>query len=322
MRRCCARLAMACCSPKPGDPRLGSIIRPNSLEGDVVLLGYPLDEGTLRNGGRPGAKEGPAAFRRFLSGMGTVHNPEFNLSVSSLRIGDGGDAVGATLEEAHGDLQRKVESVLCAGGVPFVVGGSNDQSLASGKALLSFAKSRQRVPAIVNIDAHLDVRPNLEEFDPPRVHSGSPFRNLLQHHDFSGRNFVEFACQGSQCSSEHANFVRERGGQLMWLSKLQPSALGAFEGMLNQQKGAMMFVSFDVDAISGSDCPGVSCPSAVGLTAADALQIAQAAGRAPNVALFDLSEMNPLVESYRTPRLCVYIFYHFLLGMCQRMQRV
>ena len=34
---------------------------------------------------------------------------------------------------------------------------------------------------------------------------------------------------------------------------------------INQQKGAMMFVSFDVDAISGSDCPGISCPSAVGL---------------------------------------------------------
>jgi len=33
-------------------------------EGDVVIVGFPFDEGVRRNGGRLGAKGAPAAVRR------------------------------------------------------------------------------------------------------------------------------------------------------------------------------------------------------------------------------------------------------------------
>ncbi len=33
--------------------------------------------------------------------------------------------------------------------------------------------------------------------------------------------FTEFACQGEACSSEHVSFVKERGGDLVWLGKVK-----------------------------------------------------------------------------------------------------
>ncbi len=48
----------------PDDPRTGDIIS-NGEAGDVVLLGFPYDEGVRRNGGRIGAAGGPESLRKY-----------------------------------------------------------------------------------------------------------------------------------------------------------------------------------------------------------------------------------------------------------------
>ena len=50
---------------------------------------------------------------------------------------------------------------------------------------------------VINLDAHLDVRPYLEG---GLHHSGSPFFALLEDSRFQGK-LVEFAAQGAQCSA-------------------------------------------------------------------------------------------------------------------------
>ena len=47
--------------------------------------------------------------------------------------------------------------------------------------------------------------------------------------------------------------------------------------------------------------------------------MARAAGRAPQVRLMDVSELNPVVEDYRSPRLAVMMFYYFLMGISERL---
>ena len=221
---------------KPGDPRLGTLIHAGIRDtDDIVLVGFPHDEGCIRNGGRPGSKGGPAAFRQFVGKMGCVVNREYRVDLSSIRIGDAGDIApdAATLEEAHAELRRVVRGILARGAIPFVVGGSNDQSSSLGKALLD---------VIV----------------------------------------------GSEDEAAASRAV---------------------------------FVSFDIDAISGADCPGVSCPATIGLTAQDAFDICVEAGACARTRLVDLSEMNPAVEGYRTPRLAVNMFYAFLIGFARRRQQ-
>lgn len=342
---------------KSGDPRLASLISPGN-DGEIVIIGFPHHEGTVRNGGRAGSTAGPKAFRNFVAKMGSVINAEYNIDLSDIKITDAGDAgvSAATLEDAHDELQKMVFDVLEKGGIPFVVGGSNDQSSSNGKALLDHLDqlkkeatqqqddhhiddeiSTTKYPSsmfVVNIDAHLDVRPRVGE-NKDQIHSGCPFRDLLDDPRFGDvsrkdkASFFEFAAQGAQCGAEHASYVTHNGGHILWLSNIRSAfeqdgipAHVMFRDMLhknavvNHKKA--VFVSFDIDSISGADCPGVSCPATIGLTADEAVHISMEAGKCPNVKLFDLSEMNPAIEDYRTPRLAVNMFYFFLLGYKMR----
>ncbi|CCQ90821.1 putative Arginase [Nitrospina gracilis 3/211] len=298
------------------DPRLADIIYPGT-DGNVVLLGFPYDEGVARNGGRTGARSGPEKMRAWLRRFGTVFNPELGIDLSPLRITDAGDIdPGLPLEQAHAALTAKVKGILQAGGTPFVAGGGNDQSWPNAQALLDTHESC-RVGAI-NVDAHLDVRPLIEG----KAHSGSPFRLLLEDARFSGELFVEFATQGSQAAKEHVEYVRHRDGHIHWLSEIymNEDALGWFSSALGRVAWDCdaVFVSFDLDSVRMADAPGVSAPSVMGLRGSEALEIARIAGQNPKVQLFDLSEYNPEIEEERTGRLAASMFYYFCLGVASR----
>ena len=276
-----------------------------------------------RNGGRPGAAHGPRVLWKLLQRTGTLVNAELGIDLSELSVAAVGSpepVVAHSLEEEHELLRARVAGVLAAGAVPFVVGGGNDQSYPNARAALD----RGLKLSCINVDAHLDVRPLKEG----RAHSGSPFRQLLEDPRFAGHNFVEFAAQGAQCSAQHAAFVAERGGHIVWLSAVRERGLAASLelALARLDPDSSVFLSFDLDAVAGEHAPGVSAPGVVGLSAAEALQLCFAAGAHPRVALFDLSEFNPLAETgmdadnpgYRTGKLVAAMFYHFLLGFRTR----
>src|SRR6185312_1348287 len=50
----------------PLDPRLGDLVKTSTDGADVVIMGYPDDEGVRLNGGREGAEFGPAEIRHWL----------------------------------------------------------------------------------------------------------------------------------------------------------------------------------------------------------------------------------------------------------------
>lgn len=298
------------------DIRLKDIIRPG-ISGDIVLLGFPHDQGVEINGGRVGAHRGPERFRSWLERFGAVHNPEKNADLSMLSITDAGDIpTEIPLTDAHARLAQAVGAILEKGGIPFVVGGGNDQSYPNASALLHHHAGHP--VGVINIDAHLDVRPLKDG----RAHSGSPFRLLLEDKRFKGENFIEFAAQGSQCSDEHAKYVEGKNGRILWLDDIQKhgQAVERFQASLGDLASdcSSLFVSFDLDSIAGSDAPGVSCPGVLGLNARDAISIAWHSGGHPLVSLFDLSEYNPVIEDEQTGRLAAALFYYFCLGVASR----
>ena len=298
------------------DPRLKDIIH-SGQEGTVVLLGFPCDTGVEINGGRPGARLGPEKFRDWIRLYGTADNPEMDIDLSVVTLADAGDIpADLPLDQSHTALTQQVASILQKGGIPFVVGGGNDQSYPNARALLD---SKPGTPiGVINIDAHLDVRPLKDG----QAHSGSPFRLLLEDPRFAGKHFIEFAAQGSQVSREHSRYVREKGAHIIWYSEVSrgDSAAQAFRNALGRLAWECdsLFVSFDLDSIRASEAPGVSCPGIMGLRAKEAFEMAFTAGTHPKVDLFDLSEYNPLIEEERTGRLAVGIFYHFCMGVASR----
>ena len=310
------------------DPRIGDLLAKHSgegpIEGGVSLVFMPHDEGVRRNGGRLGARHGPRVFMEHVRRAGTLQNLEHDLDISSLHLTTVGawmtEADGCTsLEESHEHLTAQVRSVLDAKAIPFVVGGGNDQSYPNARALLDYRAATGGGPvAVVNIDAHLDVRPLKQG----RCHSGSPFRLLLEDSRMDPTLFAEFAAHGGQCASNHAQWVLDHGSRILWLKEVSAHLLGpvgAFSELLaSWPSDASIFVSFDLDSVDGAHAPGVSCPGVRGLSAQNALDICFVAGANPNVVLMDLSEFNPDIETYRTGKLVAGMFYHFLLGYQSR----
>lgn len=152
-------------------------------DGDVVIVGFPWDEGVRRNGGRIGAANGPSSFRSHLKKIGAVVNDEFGVDLRTIKISDSGDIAPSenvkTLEDAHAALSQLIERLVRQGKIPVVIGGGNDQSYANALGLLRTLDTKD-IPAVVNIDAHLDVRPLVNSPNGPLAHSGSPFRLLLE----------------------------------------------------------------------------------------------------------------------------------------------
>lgn len=96
-----------------------------------------------------------------------------------------------------------------------MIGGSNDQSYPNARSLIETYPAARI--AVINIDAHFDVRPLKEG----KAHSGSPFRQMLENPIFDKNHsiFVEFACKGASCSNEHYKYLQEKGSQVIWLER-------------------------------------------------------------------------------------------------------
>jgi len=313
------------------DPRLRDIIvklkpgvsipRAVKPRKSVAIIGFPFDEGCARNGGRPGAKEGPRVFRKQLYTYGCV-TEQFEKNIAII---DTGDVDGRTLEDVHDALREKVSEALRMGWIPFCVGGSNDQSYPNGLGLLDYLKENQNdltQVGVVNIDAHFDVRP-LKGI-PPKIHSGSPFKQLLESPKFKGK-FVEYAAQRIQCSEAHTQYLESRGHEIVWYDDdIELMSMNKFREQFEElltNLGSELFVSFDIDSVRYADCPGVSCPSPIGLTAEQALKICEISGRNPHTRLMDMSEFNPTFETndvYKTGKLVAFMFWYFCQGVAKR----
>ena len=284
------------------DLRIGSILKEVSAdeeltEADIMIFGFSSDDGCVKNGGRAGASLGPTEVMKILPKVGPVMNCELDISIEHLKVQWYGKDNG--FFHAHDDLSYALSQCWAC---PIVIGGSNDQSFPNALGLLMNFPDLD----VINIDAHLDVRPG-------EGHSGSPFRELLNLPAFMGK-FTEFAAQGNQCSKAHVDFVKSKGGDIVWLREVNKDS---FTQILSARPNPL-FVSFDIDSIRASDCPGVSCPSTRGLTADQALDICLQAGACERVVGLDLSEFNPLIENNITPRLVCQMIYHFLLGFSTR----
>ncbi|MFN3455756.1 MAG: arginase family protein, partial [Pseudobdellovibrio sp.] len=158
------------------DIRLGDLTRNTKFEDllphDVVILGYPDDEGIKLNGGRPGAYEAPKIIRQFLYKM----TPSYKKTVFNKKIHDYGDLITAThdLASRHEHVRNHVFKCLNQKVKTISFGGGHDYGYADAAAFLDYYKDTHPLkPIIINFDAHMDVRP--PKNGPNR---GTPFYRL------------------------------------------------------------------------------------------------------------------------------------------------
>ncbi len=293
------------------DPRIGQrigrrIVDPGAAR--AVLVGFPSDEGVRRNGGRPGAAQAPDAIRQVLYKMtpdARAHDAFTELVEQTVDLGN--LVMAGSMEENQERLGAALAPYLGRGAVPIVLGGGHETTFGH---FLGYVHEALPV-AIVNWDAHADVRPLKDG----RGHSGSPFRQALEHPTGLCTAYMVAGLQPHSTARAHLDFLHGHFGRYFWKEDVTPGLIN----VVYAQDADALLVTFDLDAVDQTVAPGVSAPAVDGLDPALWFKAAYEAGRCPLVTSIDLVEYNPIVDvDHQTARLAALTVWHVLRGMAER----
>jgi len=291
------------------DRRVGHLIG-SSLEKIVraTLIGFPCDDGVEINAGRVGARGAPAAIRERLYRM----TPSADSCESFTRLlactQDRGDLhLSGSLQAKQLLLAESVARELNAGSVPIVLGGGHETTLGH---FLGYVRANKAVH-LLNIDAHPDVRPRVAD----QSHSGSSFRDALEHPSALCTGYTVIGLQRHAVASAHVEYLRSHKCVFEYSEE---SSLERLKQLLDTLSEPAL-LSIDLDVIDQSQAPGVSAPNAAGMRAEVVYAMAYEAGKHRHVGSLDIVEMNPEFDrDGATARVGALAIWHFLRGLAER----
>ena len=273
--------------------------------GAVALVGFACDAGVLRNHGRVGAAEGPAALRAALANL-PLHAPISLRDAGdiSAAAGEGGDAL-ENMQSRYADLAR---NILASGSRPIGLGGGHEIALASWNGLMAAQPdvARTRRVGIVNFDAHFDLRAGTQ------ATSGTPFRQIADQCAESGQPF-HYMCLGiSRYANTRALFERATTLGVHWLSdeQLGLTQLATAATQLQKYLDTLddIYLTFCLDVLPASVAPGVSAPAARGVSLEVIEPLLDQVLGTGRVRIADIAELNPRFDiDQRTARVAARI---------------
>ncbi|GMQ27800.1 formimidoylglutamase [Algoriphagus confluentis] len=254
-------------------------------EKKVGILGYAGEEGVIRNQGRLGTLEGPAAIRKMLGSV-AYHLPE------NLPLRDYGDifTLNQDLEASHDALAKITYDLLKSNHFPVLLGGGHDLAYAHGRGVQKFISEKGEKLGIINLDAHFDLRPLVEG----KAHSGSPFLQLAQ--EFPS-NFHYLALGIQRAANPKSLFQTAEKLQAKYLV-MEDFRLNNWEYIEEQiiwflDSVNKVYLSIDLDGFSSAFAPGVSAPSPMGFDPQIAFKVFELIASSKKMISLDVVELNP-----------------------------
>lgn len=294
------------------DPRVGNLLKDSLKKEEIpkaVIVGFPSDKGVEINGGRPGASGAPEEIRKQLYKM-TPSAEDYETFVEYIsHCRDIGDIeVQGEVEEDQQKLGNVLAGYLEQDVVPVILGGGHETAFGhfSGYAEADFDTS------IFNLDAHTDVRPLKNS----QGHSGSSFRQALEHESKCAETYLSAGLQPHSVARSHLEYIKSHNGHFLFRDETNITSISS---QFHNHNSKRLMVTFDMDSVDQSQAPGVSAPCANGLPSDLWLTAAYLAGRNEQVTSFDLSEVNPEYDrDNQTAKLAALTIWHFILGLSQR----
>jgi len=276
---------------------------------DLALLGVPTH---LTSISPTGADTTPDAVRRHLGRLSTWSGTR-HLDLSGLVAADHGDV--ASPDDPEGGEQRVREAAAwAAAGARLVVALGGDNS-ATYPVMAGIAGDALATTAgLVTLDAHHDFREGRS--------NGTPVRQLVDA-GLNPRRVVQVGIADWANSRSYCEEVLERGITVIPLAQVRTRGLRACltEALaLAGGAGGPVHVDLDVDVCDRSVAPG--CPASLpgGLSAAELLEAAYAAGRDPQVRSIDITEVDASRDApdERTVRLAAMCVLEAAAGLASR----
>ena len=276
----------------------------NSTLLNCALLGLKCDLGVAANKGRIGADKGPNVIRSALANL-AWH--------ADCGLWDAGNIVAEThLSDAQNHYAQQVAKGLSENTFIIGLGGGHEIAWGSYQGLVQHlaADSNKKI-GIVNFDAHFDLRNPAQT-----TSSGTPFRQISEYCQTHNQPF-HYACLGvAEASNTSALFTYAKQTKTRYLLDIDCNLKAAkqlLKPMLTEVDE--LYVTVCLDAFPANIAPGVSAPSAFGISVEFVINmlhwIAQSQSTySYNWQLADIAEMNPNYDiDNRTAKLAARLVY-------------
>ncbi|MBI2067672.1 MAG: formimidoylglutamase [Deltaproteobacteria bacterium] len=303
------------------DPRLGDIVLPfdpavhQLKDFRYALIGFPEDRGIKKNHGHPGASLGPNEIRRAFYRL-TAKDLYHAIDLREARLIDLGNIKKmATVEEGQQALGEVVQACLFANLFPIVLGGGHETAYGHFLGYKGFMeREKQAVLSlhVLNIDAHLDVRP-LEKGE---GHSGSPFRQMMEQIDYplKGEHLTVFGLQGSCNAENDLKYARGKGVQIHWLEDLKKGEMLQDLKQLLAEKRRPFYTTICLDSMRGAEFPATSAAPTSGFKVREMLGLLEVIASHSALMSLDLVEYSPPYDFHGgCAKIVAQLLYRFLV---------
>ena len=271
----------------------------------ISLIGFAVDIGIKRNNGNLGASKGPDVIRQKLATL-AYHG--------SQPIYDQGNIVaeGDDLETA----QEKLKEVIRNNPVlAIVIGGGHELAWPQYKGL---SEKYKKPIAIVNIDAHFDIRP----LDKGKATSGTSFNQIEAYCRENKLPFNYFVYGIQEESNTDISFSKAKdiGVELITAEKIHMNSEETTRGLMNfVKKYEYVYLSVCMDAFSEVFAPGVSARSPLGLFPWQVLSVIGVIANSGRVVGLGVAEFSPNRDSNDiTANLTSNLLSHFIRNYRQK----
>lgn len=268
---------------------------------NICFLGFCCDEGVKRNMGRPGAANGPASIRQEMANWPANCLPHAQLFDAGNIICDDDN-----LEEAQEALAVAVKIIIDQGFFPILLGGGHEIALGHFNGIL---RAKQSAPAIINFDAHLDLRPVIDKGS-----SGTMFNQIHQICKNDNLDF-NYLCIGPQTyANTQSLFAKadEIGTEYILAKEISQNSLEKVNGIIQKYVADknQVYLTLCTDVLSAAHAPGVSAVQPFGLDSELVLQLIKEIIKTGKVCSIDFAEVSPRFDAdNRTAKLvAVYIY--------------
>ncbi|WP_119342634.1 formimidoylglutamase [Facilibium subflavum] len=251
-----------------------------SNQHNYIILGFCCDIGVVRNHGIAGAKLGPDAFRKQFYNL-PVHQDNFQLF-------DAGDIMcdAQTLEQAQKTLATYVDKIIDSGAMPIIIGGGHETAWGHLQGIY-----KHNIPAIVNFDAHFDLRQTLQD---DKGSSGTPFYQALQYTKTNNKPF-HYYCLGIQPFANTRDlfaFADENHVKYQLAETIHKHPDTTFIDDIIK-KHRQIYISICLDVFNASIAPGVSADQPLGIDPFYVVDSLRKLKKSNQIISLDIVELNP-----------------------------
>jgi formiminoglutamase len=269
-----------------------------------ALLGFECDLGVAANKGRIGAAKGANVIRNVLANL-AWH--------ADCGLYDAGNIVSEThLADAQSHYAQQIAKSLNENSFVIGLGGGHEIAWGSYQGLVQHlaADSNKKI-GIVNFDAHFDLR-NASQ----KTSSGTPFRQIAEYCQTHNQSF-NYACLGvAESSNTPALFTYAKQTKTRYLLDIDCD-IKAAKQLLEPMLTAVdeLYVTVCLDAFPAHIAPGVSAPSALGISVEFVIHMLHWLAQSQSALnyhwrLADIAEMNPHYDiDNRTAKLAARLVY-------------